>query len=92
MEFWGLISWLAAGAAVGALFRWLARPVLAASGGVREWGATVALGLAGGLVGGLVATVLGFGGLAAYDPRSLTIAVLGALLTLLLDRWLARQV
>jgi len=89
MALWGLVSWLIAGLAVGAVFRLLTRPWLAAAGVERGWPGNLLLGSGGALVGGLIATLLGFGGLAAYDPRSLTLASLVALLALLTDRWLA---
>lgn len=88
MPFSGLVSWLLAGLATGAVFRLAGRPLLAGVGGDRGGLACGVLGAGGGLLGGLLATLLGFGGLAAYDPRSLTLAVLGGLLVLLLDRWL----
>lgn len=89
MTLWGLVSWLIAGLALGALFRLLTRPWLAAAGVERGWPGNLLLGCGGALLGGLVSTGLGFGGLAAYDPRSLTLSSLTALLVLLTDRWLA---
>ena len=88
MPMWGLLSWLLAGLAVGAAFRLAARWLLIGVGMERGGLACGFLGAGGGLLGGLLATLLGFGGLAAYDPRSLVLAGLGALLVLLLDRWL----
>jgi uncharacterized membrane protein YeaQ/YmgE (transglycosylase-associated protein family) len=49
-----------------------------------SWLAASAVGLAGGTSGGLLATVLGFGGVAAFDWRSLVAAALAALLAMLL--------
>ena len=75
---WGLVSWLVAGLLLGVAVR-LLPPWRGAS-----WLATVALALLGALGAGLLATALGFGGLAALDLRSLAVAALGALLVALL--------
>lgn len=73
----GLISWILIGAAAGALAaRFLpGRPPL------RPLSA-IAIGLVGALLGGLLASVLDFGGLAAWDIRSFTAATLAALVAL----------
>jgi uncharacterized membrane protein YeaQ/YmgE (transglycosylase-associated protein family) len=84
----GLLSWLLAGLVSGALFRLASRRLLAGVGIERGWPGCLLLGSGGALLGGLLATLLGFGGLAAYDPRSLTLAALGGLFVPLLDRWL----
>jgi uncharacterized membrane protein YeaQ/YmgE (transglycosylase-associated protein family) len=42
--------------------------------------------LGGSVLGGVLATTLGFGGLGAFDVRSLTTALLSALLVLLVVR------
>jgi len=52
---------------------------------------TVAIGIAGALLGGLLATYLGFGGLSGFDVRSFVIATLGAFVLLLLLRVLKRD-
>lgn len=77
----GLISWLLIGAAAGLL----ARRFL---GGARPlgWTAPLFVGVGGALVGGLLATALGFGGLAGFDVRALLTAALTATLSLLLLR------
>jgi len=48
--------------------------------------ALASVGLLGGLVGGLLATVLGFGGVAGYDLRALVTATLSAVLAVLVFR------
>lgn len=78
----GLLSWLAAGLVIGLL----ARRMLPGEPRLR-WGPGTATGLAGALLGGLLATALGFGGMAAYDLRSLVTASLGAVLCQLLLRY-----
>lgn len=75
---WGAISWCAAGLLVALLLRLL--PPWHGS----SWLAALAVGLAGGTSGGLLATVIGFGGVAAFDRRSLVAAALLALLAMLL--------
>ena len=75
---WGAISWCAAGLLLAVLLR-LLPPWRVAS-----WLAASAVGLAGATSGGLLATLLGFGGVAAFDWRSLVAAALAALLALLL--------
>ncbi len=72
----GLGSWILMGLFAGALARYLLRARFGCL-------ATVALGLLGALAGGLLATLLGFGGIRGFDIRSLVVATLGALLVLL---------
>jgi|GEM_PF-2369163 len=88
MELWGLLSWIAAGFTVGLVFRLVTRVRLSGVGIDRGLWVCALLGAGGSLLGGMAATVLGFGGLAAYDPRSLTLAALAGLLVVLADRWL----
>ncbi len=77
----GLFSWLLMGLAAGLLARAFlpGEPRLG-------WAVAVATGVLGALAGGLLATVLGFGGLAGYDWRSLLSAALAATLSLLVLR------
>ena len=73
----GLISWVVFGALAG----WLARLIMPGKdpGGCFV---TPLIGIVGGVVGGWVATLAGFGGISGFDWRSLIIAVLGALIVL----------
>jgi len=48
------------------------------------------IGIVGAVVGGFIATALGFGGLSGFDLRSLAIATLGAVLFLLVLKLLRR--
>ena len=77
----GLFSWLLMGLAAGLLGAWLlpGRPPLSR-------GLAAAAGVGGALFGGLLATVLGFGGLVGWDLRGQATATLGAVLCLLLVR------
>ena len=77
----GLLSWLIIGAITGGL----AAKLLPGHPPLRPLSA-IAIGLVGALVGGLLATLLDFGGLAVYDIRSLTLATLFALIGLSLFR------
>lgn len=52
---------------------------------------TVLIGVGGALLGGFLATYLGFGGLSGFDIRSFVIATLGAFVLLLLLRVLKRD-
>lgn len=73
-----ILSWIVIGLLAGALARYLLP-------GEQRLGclATTAVGVLGGIVGGFLATLLGFGGLSGFDLRSLAIATAGALLLLL---------
>lgn len=73
----GLYSWIVLGLVIGGL----APPMLAP-----RRGRAIALGLLGALGGGLLATLLGFGGLGSFDVRSMVTAGLGALSLVLLGR------
>lgn len=77
----GLLSWLVIGCVSGLSANRLlpGRPPL----GLLP---AMAVGLVGACLGGLLATVLGFGGVAGFDFRSLVTATLGAMLCLLLFR------
>ncbi len=75
----GLYSWIAMGLLVGLL----APNVLGGAGGRR---ATMIFGVLGAITGGLLATFLGFGGLAGFDIRSLVTATLASLLAVMLRR------
>ncbi len=79
MLFLGLLSWLAIGliAGISAGSMLPAEPRLG-------WALTTGAGLGGALAGGLLATALGFGGMVAYDVRSLATATLSAVVCLLL--------
>ncbi len=69
----GLVSWIGVGVLVGVVVRFLLP-------GPKSWGVSLSTAVLGALIGGLVATVLGMGGLAELDPRALTLAFLMAVL------------
>jgi len=82
----GLGSWILMGLLAGVLAKFLL-PGKDPGGCV----ITVAIGIAGALLGGLLATYLGFGGLSGFDVRSFVIATLGAIVLLLLLRLLKKK-
>ena len=78
MDVMGIGSWIVIGLLAGAIGKLLI-PGRDAGGCV----VTVLVGIAGALVGGFVATYLGYGGISGFDIRSLVIATLGAMLLLM---------
>ena len=74
----GILTWIVFGLIAG----WLAQYIMPdrGSGGLIV---TVLLGIAGAVIGGMVAAQLGFGDISGFDVRSILIAVGGALLLLL---------
>lgn len=81
MDLWGLISWVIFGLVAGVVAK-LLMPGKDPGGCI----VTSLIGIAGALLGGFLATALGFGGVAAWDWRSFIIAVIGALLLLAIYR------
>ena len=77
----GLISWILMGLLAGALARFFL-PGKDSLGCVT----TVLVGIVGAVVGGFVATKLGFGGFQGFDIYSLIVATVGAILFLLVVR------
>jgi uncharacterized membrane protein YeaQ/YmgE (transglycosylase-associated protein family) len=77
-EMMGLISWILMGLLAGALGRFL-------TPGDDRMGCffTILTGVVGAVVGGVVATFLGFGGFRGFDLYSLIVATLGAVVFLL---------
>jgi len=81
----GIASWLLAGLLVG-----FAASRVRAGGPPGGCIGNAVLGIVGALLGGALATYLGFGGLFSFDGRSLLTALLAALLVVLLRRLLRR--
>lgn len=75
----GLYSWIAMGLLVGAM----APSLLGGADGRRG---NMAIGAVGAVLGGLLATALGFGGLAGFDLRGLVTATLTSMLVVMLRR------
>lgn len=78
----GILSWLVIGLLAGSVARYLLWRDPTGPGCIL----TILVGLAGALVGGFLATALGFGGVAAFDVQSLVTATLGAILVLFVTR------
>jgi uncharacterized membrane protein YeaQ/YmgE (transglycosylase-associated protein family) len=81
MTLWGLISWALFGLVAGIVAKFL-MPGKDPGGCI----VTSLIGIAGALLGGFLATALGFGGVAAWDLRSFVVAVIGAILLLVIYR------
>jgi uncharacterized membrane protein YeaQ/YmgE (transglycosylase-associated protein family) len=79
--FWGLISWVLFGLIAGIVAK-LLMPGKDPGGCI----VTSLIGIAGALLGGFIASALGFGGVATWDLGSFVIAVLGAILLLIIYR------
>ena len=83
MEGMGLIAWIVLGGLAGLIAKVL-MPGKDPGGCI----ITVIIGIVGALLGGFLATALGFGGLSGLDWRSLVIAVVGAFVLLAILRML----
>ena len=81
MEPMGLISWIVFGLIAGLIAK-LIMPGRDPGGCI----ITVIVGVIGALLGGFMATRLGFGGISGFDWRSLFIAILGSLILLFVWR------
>ncbi len=78
----GILSWLLFGLIVGALAKWLMPGK--DPGGLFV---TILIGIAGAMVGGFLASLIGIGGVSGFNFGSIMVAVAGALLLL----WLYRK-
>jgi uncharacterized membrane protein YeaQ/YmgE (transglycosylase-associated protein family) len=81
----GILSWIILGLIVGALAKWI-MPGDDPGGFV----VTTLLGIAGAVVGGFLASLLGLGGVSGFNVGSLVVATGGALLLLYLHRRMRR--
>lgn len=81
----GLVSWIVMGLIAGVVAKMLL-PGRDPGGCI----ITVVIGVIGAVIGGFVATWLGFGGISGFDLRSLVIAILGAILFLVVLRLLRK--
>jgi len=77
----GFLSWILLGLIVGVLAKWL----LPGNdpGGIIV---TILIGIAGAIVGGYLATLLGLGAVTGFNLGSLAIAIVGAILLLVVYR------
>ena len=81
----GIVTWIVLGLVAGILAK-IVMPGRDPGGII----VTILLGIGGALVGGFIGTRLGFGNISGFDLRSVAIAVGGAVLLLVLHRWLRR--
>jgi uncharacterized membrane protein YeaQ/YmgE (transglycosylase-associated protein family) len=77
----GIVAWIVLGLVAGLLAQILVPAKV--PGGIIT---TALLGIGGALLGGFIATQLGFGSISGFDLRSIAIAVGGAILLLFLFR------
>ena len=81
LEEYGIIAWIVIGGIAGAIAK-LLMPGRDPGGCI----ITVVLGVIGALLGGFLATKLGYGGISGFDLRSFFIAVLGSIVVLIFWR------
>jgi uncharacterized membrane protein YeaQ/YmgE (transglycosylase-associated protein family) len=77
----GILTWILFGLVAGAIAKFV-MPGRDPGGCIL----TIVIGIAGALLGGFLATLLGFGGIEEFDLRSLLIAVLGSIVLLAIFR------
>jgi uncharacterized membrane protein YeaQ/YmgE (transglycosylase-associated protein family) len=75
------LAWIVLGLLAGLIAKWI-MPGKDPGGFLL----TIVIGVVGALLGGFLATQLGFGGVSGLDWRSLVIAVLGSMLLLFIYR------
>ncbi len=85
MEAMGLFSWILMGLVAGVVAK-LLLPGKDPGGCIT----TVLIGIVGAVLGGFIASYVGWGGISGFDLRSLAIAILGAILLLVLLRLLKK--
>ena len=73
----GILLWIVFGLIVGVAAKWI-MPGRDPGGII----VTIALGIVGAVVGGMISNAVGFGSVSGFDIRSLVVAVGGALLLL----------
>jgi len=73
----GILLWIVFGLIAGVAAKWI-MPGRDPGGII----VTIALGIVGAVIGGMLGTVVGFGGVSGFDIRSLLVAIGGALLLL----------
>lgn len=82
----GIVTWIVFGLVTGILAK-IVMPGRDPGGLI----VTTLLGIAGAVLGGFLATKLGYGTVSGFDLRSVAIAVAGALVLLFLHRQLKRR-
>jgi len=82
----GILAWIVFGLIAGALAKFI-MPGRDPGGII----VTILIGIAGAVLGGFIGSFLGFGGVSGFDPRSLGIAIVGALVLLWLYRIMKKR-
>ncbi len=82
----GLISWIVVGAIAGLLAKWI-MPGEGPGGFI----VTIILGMAGASVGGFVMSILGGTGATGFNPWSVLVATLGAIVLLFVYGLITRR-
>jgi uncharacterized membrane protein YeaQ/YmgE (transglycosylase-associated protein family) len=77
----GILSWIVLGLIAGVIAKMLL-PGQDPGGCI----VTTIIGIVGAVIGGMISTFLGFGGIQSFDLRSMAIAILGAVIFLALLR------
>ncbi|HEY9419881.1 MAG TPA: GlsB/YeaQ/YmgE family stress response membrane protein [Thermoanaerobaculia bacterium] len=80
----GILSWIVFGLIAGAIAKFLT-PGRDPGGCI----ITMIIGIVGSLLGGFLATALGFGGISGFDFRSMIIAIIGAIVLLFIWRMIS---
>jgi uncharacterized membrane protein YeaQ/YmgE (transglycosylase-associated protein family) len=80
----GILSWIVLGLIAGAIAKFL-MPGRDPGGCI----ITMIIGIVGALLGGFLATLLGFGGLSGFDLRSVIIAIIGSIVLLIIWRMIS---
>lgn len=81
----GILTWIVLGLIAGALAK-LIMPGKDPGGCV----ITIVIGIVGALLGGFIATLLGYGGVQEFNLYSVIVATVGAILLLLIYRMIKR--
>lgn len=81
----GILSWIVMGLIVGILAK-----VIMQGAGPTGIITTILLGIAGAFLGGFIGTLLGFGSVTGFNLQSFGLAIAGAVILLLLYRWLRK--
>ena len=81
----GILTWILLGLVAGAIAK-LIHPGDDPGG----WIITIIIGIVGAVLGGYIATAIGFGTVTGFNLGSILIAVLGALLLLVIYRMVKR--
>lgn len=77
----GILAWIVFGLIAGALAKFL-MPGDDPGGCV----VTTIIGIVGAVLGGFLATTLGYGGISGFDIRSFVVAIIGSILLLVIWR------